>query len=193
MQNNFTFNVIKDDIDFTPKKAKEFDTGYDVKAYLPNGSIIIPPFGKLHELNTKYNYISDYNHVKIPLGFSIDINQINLFMNSHSRHREAMTCDIDKIESIQYKIGFELRIRSGIAFNHGIQGHLGTIDNTYSEMLSAMLYNTSNIPYEIRHGDRIGQIVVELIPLLNHGIKFVDKLSDLNKKGRSGFGSTGVN
>ena len=182
MNNNFTFNVIKDNIDFTPVKANETDSGYDCKAYLPEGSIKVYPL-----FNSYQAKIPIHNHVVIPLGFSINVDQ-NFYYTGDLEHEYR----IMKSDKFEYKLAFSLRCRSGMAFKQGLQLHYGTIDTTYGKLVSAMVYNTSNNVIKIEHGDRIAQLVPELIPLLNHNVNYVSSLEELNTGNRDGFGSTGI-
>ena len=89
--------------------------------------------------------------------------------------------------------GFEgqVRPRSGLALKHGI-GMLnapGTIDADYRGEIGVILFNVSNIPYTIRRGDRIAQLVIAT--LAQASFKRVDVLSD-TKRGAGGFGHTGT-
>ena len=77
--------------------------------------------------------------------------------------------------------------RSGLAFKHGIDVLAGVVDADYRDEVRVILYNTSGTDYEIKTGDRIAQLVVEKIEMLD--VEVVDDLDETSRKG--GFGSTG--
>jgi dUTP pyrophosphatase len=88
--------------------------------------------------------------------------------------------------------GFEvqMRPRSGLATKHGITlpNTPGTIDSDYRGPLGVALVNLSDVPYTIRHGDRIAQMIVA--PVVQAAFEVVDALSE-TARGTGGFGSTG--
>ena len=86
--------------------------------------------------------------------------------------------------------GFWFRIepRSGLGFNHGIQPHLGVIDNGYRGDLGVKLYNFGKEPYIVKKGDRIAQFVV--YPLIHPKCEWADEIVD-SDRGDKGFGSSG--
>jgi dUTP pyrophosphatase len=79
--------------------------------------------------------------------------------------------------------------RSGLALKHGIDVMAGVIDPDYTGEVKVLLYNTSNIKFEVQKGDRVAQLIFESFkfPLFN-------EVSSLSETSRSdgGFGSTGV-
>jgi len=85
-------------------------------------------------------------------------------------------------------VGANMKPRSGLSLKHGIMAILGTIDNKYRGDNGVILLNTSNEPYIIKKGDRLGQIeftkpiMVNLIPQ--------DKIAE-GSRGTDAFGSTG--
>lgn len=89
--------------------------------------------------------------------------------------------------------GFEIQVRprSGLALKHGITlvNTPGTIDADYRGEVGVILLNTGTEPYDVRHGDRIAQLV--LAPVHRAVWTEVDALSD-TARGTGGFGSTGV-
>ncbi len=84
----------------------------------------------------------------------------------------------------------EVRPRSGLALKHGIMvlNSPGTIDENYIGEICIILYNTSDINFTIRNGDRIAQLVLMKSPKIEWDI--VDTLEDTNR-GSGGFGHTG--
>jgi dUTP pyrophosphatase len=94
--------------------------------------------------------------------------------------------------SIALPPGFEAQVRprSGLAAKHGITvlNAPGTVDADYRGEIGVPLINHSDVPFTIRRGERIAQMVIasvvqaELIP--------VATLST-TARGGGGFGSTG--
>jgi len=78
--------------------------------------------------------------------------------------------------------------RSGLAFKHGIDVLAGVVDADYRAEVKVILYNTSGVDYEIKKGDRVAQLVIEKIEMLD--VALVDEL-DETVRGGGGFGSTG--
>ncbi len=88
--------------------------------------------------------------------------------------------------------GFEAQIRprSGLAIKYGITmlNSPGTIDADYRGELKVIAINHGSEPFEIKHGDRIAQLVIA--PVVQVHIKEVKSL-DQTDRGDGGFGSTG--
>ncbi len=89
--------------------------------------------------------------------------------------------------------GFEgqVRPRSGLALKHGI-GMLnapGTIDADYRGEIGIILFNFSDVPYMVRRGDRVAQLV--FAKLAKAVFDRVEKLPE-TKRGSGGFGHTGI-
>ena len=85
--------------------------------------------------------------------------------------------------------GYWLRIepRSGLGFKHGVQPHLGVIDNGYRGDLAVKLYNFGQEIVKIKKGDRIAQLVV--YELLQPSVEFTENI-DQSARGENGFGSS---
>ena len=83
----------------------------------------------------------------------------------------------------------QIRPRSGL-FAKGIAVALGTIDSDYRGEVFVTMYLLPSTPnYEVRHGDRIAQLVISRIadlPLVK-----VEELSE-TERGSKGHGSTGL-
>lgn len=94
--------------------------------------------------------------------------------------------------AVEIPEGYELQIRgrSGLAFRHhiGITHGVGTIDSGFRGEIKIVLTNHGSEPYPINPGDRIGQGVLNKIPVAE--FVEVDNLSD-TERGKCGFGSTG--
>ena len=87
----------------------------------------------------------------------------------------------------------QIRPRSGLALKHGITvlNSPGTIDSDYRGEIGVILVNLSQVPFEIRPGERIAQMVitrfqqVELVEVAS-----LEILSD-TERGAGGFGHSG--
>jgi len=94
-------------------------------------------------------------------------------------------------------VGFSARLhpRSGLAWKNGITliNAEGVIDSDYCEEVFVPVWNPTNIPFEIKHGDRIAQVeIIEYQRVVNH-ITYTHATPKKKKTNRSGvFGSTGV-
>jgi dUTP pyrophosphatase len=149
-----------------------------------NETKLVLPFKKLHNdtLNPKYNYGGDsgfdlystedillgpFGRALVPTGLSFDI-----------------------------KDGYEIQVRSksGLAIKEGLMvlNSPGTVDNSYTGEIKAIIFNTNNYEYQIKKGQKVAQAV--LCPVVNG--KWVDltevkKITDKDR-GENGFGSTGT-
>ncbi len=85
----------------------------------------------------------------------------------------------------------QISIRSGIAFKHGVTliNGIGIIDCDYRGIVGLALINFGEIPFEIKKGDRIAQMMVKETTSFNSVL--VKELSK-TKRERGGFGSTGI-
>ncbi|RUW57121.1 dUTP diphosphatase [Mesorhizobium sp. M8A.F.Ca.ET.021.01.1.1] len=79
--------------------------------------------------------------------------------------------------------------RSGMANKHGIDVLAGVIDASYRGDIGVILVNHGSTPINIKHGDRIAQIIFEKKSDAN--LIEVDNLPT-SDRGAGGFGSTGV-
>jgi dUTP pyrophosphatase len=90
--------------------------------------------------------------------------------------------------------GFEVQVRSrsGLAAKHGVfvLNSPGTIDSDYRGEVKVILANAGELPFVVRRGDRIAQLVPMQVPL---SLTFVehDSVSE-TARGSGGFGHTGV-
>jgi dUTP pyrophosphatase len=93
--------------------------------------------------------------------------------------------------ALSIPIGYYGRIapRSGLALKNGIDVLAGVIDSTFRNEVKVLLYNTSQTPFIVKHGDRIAQIIIEIAKHLN--IREVTELPS-TQRNLNGFGSTGV-
>ena len=84
----------------------------------------------------------------------------------------------------------QVRPRSGLALKHGVTclNSPGTIDSDYRGEVGVILINHGQIPFEIRRGERIAQMVIA--PYAQAVMAEVEAL-DETTRGAGGFGSTG--
>lgn len=89
--------------------------------------------------------------------------------------------------------GFEAQIRprSGLALKFGISvlNSPGTIDADYRGEIGVILINHSKNDFEIKHGDRIAQMVISKFEKVE--LEVSSELSS-TERGSGGFGHTGV-
>ncbi len=85
----------------------------------------------------------------------------------------------------------QIRPRSGLAYKHGITmlNTPGTIDADYRGEVKVLAVNLGDEPFEIRHGDRIAQMVIA--PVTRALVQSVEELPG-SERGEGGFGSTGT-
>jgi dUTP pyrophosphatase len=97
--------------------------------------------------------------------------------------------------SIELPQGHEaqVRSRSGLALKNGIcvLNGIGTIDNSYRGEIGVILYNSSDEPFEIKHGDRIAQLVVAEYVEINK-LTPIQQFVTSTDRDDKGFGSSGV-
>ncbi len=88
--------------------------------------------------------------------------------------------------------GFEAQVRprSGLAAKHGVTvlNSPGTIDADYRGEIRVILINHGDVPFEIRRGERIAQMVIA--PVARAALVASVTLS-ATTRGAGGFGSTG--
>lgn len=78
--------------------------------------------------------------------------------------------------------------RSGIALRSGVDVLAGVIDSDYRGEVLCLLINLGDSDFEINVGDRIAQLIIEKIAILNPC--WEEQLAS-SSRGSSGFGSTG--
>ncbi|KAK4796646.1 hypothetical protein SAY86_028972 [Trapa natans] len=79
--------------------------------------------------------------------------------------------------------------RSGLAWKHSIDVGAGVIDADYRGPVGVILFNHSDVDFEVKAGDRIAQLIIEKI--VTPDVVEVGSL-DSTERGEGGFGSTGV-
>ena len=93
---------------------------------------------------------------------------------------------------VEIPVGYEIQVRprSGLAFKNGITvlNSPGTIDADYRGEIGVILINHGNEVFDVKPGDRIGQLVLKQVEQIEwNQVLF---LSDTDR-GTGGFGSTG--
>lgn len=82
----------------------------------------------------------------------------------------------------------EIKPRSGLAANYGIDVLAGVIDQDYIGEIMVLLVNTGNRPLQCQAGERIAQMVIQ--PYVAPNIMVVPQLVETDR-GEGGFESTG--
>lgn len=76
-----------------------------------------------------------------------------------------------------------------MTWKHSIDVGAGVIDADYRGPVGVILFNHSDVDFEVKIGDRIAQLIIEKIIVPD--VEEVDNL-DSTVRGSGGFGSTGV-
>jgi len=79
--------------------------------------------------------------------------------------------------------------RSGLAAKHFIDIGAGVVDQDYTGNVGVVMFNHNDVPFVIKKGDRIAQLVCEKISYPE--LEEVESLME-TERGEGGFGSTGV-
>jgi len=105
------------------------------------------------------------------------------------RQRLAVPCGFKMAMPMGYEA--QVRPRSGLALKHGISmpNSPGTIDADYRGEVCVLLINLGDADFVIHRGDRIAQMIINKVELVD--FEAVDELPE-SLRGEGGFGSTGV-
>ena len=79
--------------------------------------------------------------------------------------------------------------RSGHANKNGIDVLAGVVDEDYRGTIGVILLNTGSSVFNIKHGDKIAQGIIEMLAPITE-VEEVTSLPD-TERGSAGFGSTG--
>ena len=84
----------------------------------------------------------------------------------------------------------EIKLRSGLAIRNGIIAFNGTVDSGYSGFVYVIVFNNSDVDFNIEKGNRIAQIIFKKC----HSVSFnyCEQVSVDTDRGVNGFGSSGV-
>lgn len=78
--------------------------------------------------------------------------------------------------------------RSGLASKHFLDTGAGVIDADYRGEVKVLLFNFSDVDYEVKQGERVAQLILERI--VTPEVIEVQELEE-SVRGAGGFGSTG--
>lgn len=159
MNKKINCTVDFDDEKFLPEYETEGAAGLDLKAW-------------------KYSLPSNLKEIN-------SFSEEGYTLNPHERVLIKTGLHIELPENIEA----QLRPRSGLSLKKGIMAILGTIDEDYRGDIGIILLNTSNEPFKINYGDRLGQLVFNKIEKFD--LHIVNKISD-TIRGKNGFGSTNI-
>ena len=85
--------------------------------------------------------------------------------------------------------GYYLYPRSSISKTPLVMANsVGIIDHSYRGNIMAKVFNTNNVPFEIKNGERLFQLCMPSLEPFN--VLFVNEV-DETERGSGGFGSTG--
>jgi dUTP pyrophosphatase len=84
----------------------------------------------------------------------------------------------------------QIRPRSGLAAKHGVTvlNSPGTVDADYRGEIKVLLISHGEMPFEVRRGDRIAQMVVAPVSAVSFR---EEETLDATERGDKGHGSTG--
>lgn len=81
--------------------------------------------------------------------------------------------------------------RSGLTLKKGLSTGAGVVDSDYRDAVRVILFNHSDIDFEVKAGDRIAQMIFERIYTPELEVVEYQTMTD-TQRGLGGFGSTGV-
>jgi dUTP pyrophosphatase len=157
-----------------PKRGSAQAAGYDLCADLPDIKTVIIP-------------ACYYSRDKV-------------YENPFDLSKEALIVERVSTGSYLVSTGLAVKIpegyygrvasRSGLAVKSCLEVGAGVIDSDYRGEVKVLVRNLGGKPFQLNHGDRIAQLIIEKITTPD--IEEVDDL-DVTERGAAGFGSTGVN
>lgn len=136
--------------------------------------------------------VIDYNYEKLPLRAHDNDAGADVHVCLHGAAKEIAIMPHD---TVKIPLGFGLCLPDGFAAfifprsglsSKGLVCELPPIDSGYRGEIYAVVHNGSNMAKIIKDGDRIGQLVVVPVMLVD----FVTEIGD--ERGSGAFGSTGV-
>ena len=77
--------------------------------------------------------------------------------------------------------------RSGLAAKHSLDVGAGVIDRDYGGVRAVILFNLGDVPYEVKLGDRVAQLIFEKISTS----PIVEGKVEVSGRDPAGFGSSG--
>jgi dUTP pyrophosphatase len=82
--------------------------------------------------------------------------------------------------------------RSGLTVKHSLDVGAGVIDYDYRGNVGVVLFNHSNKDFEVKRGDRIAQLIIECISMVQAVQCSASEELPETVRGSDGFGSTGI-
>jgi dUTPase len=169
-------------IDFTPKKSTERARCWDVRACAmvgQNSGFICRNWKAEVLLPGESIVFGTGVSVKLPEEIELAVPKLNANL-------------LLKVEEVMKFIpSFEAAPRSGLGFKSDVVAFMGQIDNDFYQEIKIKLFNLGNKPVEIKYGERIAQLKLELLPILPESVVKVATYEELNEGNRIGFGSSG--
>ncbi len=109
----------------------------------------------------------------------------DIYISAHGK--QVVPTDI----AIAVPIGYYGRVapRSGLTVKHFLDVGAGVIDSDFRGNVSVVMFNFSDVDYQVSIGDRIAQLIIEKI-YTGSAWEVFDELNETSR-GEDGFGSTG--
>lgn len=130
---------------------------------------------------------------KIPLYAHEGDSGMDLYSVSENVLKPGERCLIETGLKFEIPEGYEAQVRSksGLTLNYGISvlNSPGTIDSGYRGEIKVILINHGKEIYKIEKGSKIAQVVFQKVEKVS--LEDVNELKD-SKRGKNGFGSTGL-
>lgn len=161
-----------------PKKVRPTDAGYDL--YLDLTTVPTPPAGE------------EYQYVKVLRGYA-EYSPASFSRNLYLGPDTVAWVRTGWAIEIPFSHEGSVRGRSGLALKDGITvWHVGTIDHGYQGEILVALWNASNEPRILKHGDRIAQLVLGAYECAAYNeVVEVPEFEVGSSRGVDGFGSSG--
>lgn len=85
--------------------------------------------------------------------------------------------------------------RSGLSLKTPLRiaNSIGLIDSDYTGEIVVLLWNTGNVSYNIKSGDRVAQFVLSEVPKIIWEVVDDRRYLESTGRGENGLGSTGIN
>jgi dUTP pyrophosphatase len=95
-------------------------------------------------------------------------------------------------EPDEYGFTYHIQIwpRSGLSVKNKVENGAGLADAEYRGEVRVHLYNNGHVPFQIKKGDRIAQVVV--VPCIASPWEQIQEFTEESDRGENGFGSSGV-
>jgi len=168
-----------------------------MKIYRDNELATIPEFATegsacfdLRACFTEGDKIRAYNPHNKEMNLPVKMISGNVGVQLHAAFRTLIPTGL--IFDIPKNHEMKIYVRSGLALKYGITlaNNVAVIDSDYVEPTYVMLYNASDTPIYIHHGDRIAQ--AQLIPLKSYSLTERKTRPEQKTDRVGGLGSTGA-